>query len=358
MPQGTTQFGPSEEEMNKRMEQEEKRQAEMEKKRDEQQKKMEEQQKKQMEKGLKQMKTGAKQMVKFITSIKKRIESLAAKNIPVSEELKQAVAADEATLAKLDAVQDLQEGADLVTEVQEHMDMYREEMPKLEQLAVLPQILKRADQEYVKLKKASDKSKNALKKAGSDYADLIAEVDAKVAEIRSAIDDAKKGKVVEGAENIIESLQMTAFEKFEDAWQMIGSLEAVRTFKQTITRIDRQIKSNDKIIANLTKRKEDVAEAKEVQVKIKAHAAVLKGKVKVKDPDELFDLLTTYSELQQEFEDAVGETQRDNAGDNVTPNSKNGFGVPKFDIPGGLPGSSSFDERSIDGLKNSAPFMP
>ena len=330
---------------------------EMQKKQEEQQKKMEEQQKKMQAGVLAQMKKAGEQFGRQIALVQKRVDALKAKNVNAPETLTKAIADSQALIAKAAASTDVAEMQDILPDMQDQSDILQQEMPKLEQLAQLPNVLKRAEQELAKLKKAVERTKVALKRAGGDYSDQTKEIDGKIAEIRTAIDNAKAGKVAEGADNVIESLQDTAFAMFEDAWQMEGSLEAVRQFKQTVTAIDKQVKNNDRIIASLVKRKEDVADAKDLQAKIKVALADLKANVNSKNIDSIYDKLTGFSDLQQQFEDSVAVTQTDNAGDNVKPNAQNGFGVPAFDAPSGLPGSSNFDEKSIDGLKSIAPFI-
>jgi len=308
-------------------------------------------------KGLEQMKKGAKGMEKTMKMVRGKIDAIKAKGLTPPEVLAQAVADFDANYEALKGADTLDVGQIALDKLTAVMEIIPEELPKLEMAANMNKIFAQVEKEYAKLKKSSDKQRPKLAQYQEQLGDRIAEMDTNIAGIRAAIDEAKTpGKDPAAA---IEKLQDDAFGKFEETWQLYGSLEAMRAIKATMKKIEGQIKANDKLINKLTKSGSPLAgQLSEIQAKIKTQYASIKGTVSGTDFDPLFESLMGLADLQQQFEDTVIESQDDGDVTNDKLSSANGYGVPQFAPPSGLPGSGVTDEKSLEYFKKIAPYRP
>lgn len=314
-------------------------------------------QQKGMEKALKQAKNGAKGFEKQLANIKKRIASYKSKGVVIPTTLSDVITKADATLVEINAATDISSIEGPMGDLQDIGSTLSDELPKLEMASQLPKILKQVEKEYTRLKKAVDSQRKKLASVALDLSASIAELDSKVADIRTAI-DAAKSPSADPAE-AIQSIQDDAFSQFEDAWQLYGSLEAVKSIKTTLRKVQSQVKANDKILVKLKKdNSPDLADLQDLQDKLKAQIVVVTTASKGKDLGDLFDEMQTLGDIQNEFESLLTQSQDDGDVTNDTVSATNNFGVPHFGPPSGLPGSSVTDVKSLQGMRNMAPFMP
>ncbi|MEI7742037.1 MAG: hypothetical protein WCJ29_06115 [bacterium] len=307
--------------------------------------------------GLKRIKKGALGVQKSLKMLIKRIDDNKKKGAVVTERLSQAVTDSQTAYDALQAATDLDVAQGELEKLQAGMEIFAEEIPKLEMSAALPKILTQVEKQYTKLAKAVKSQRPKLSKIAAQVPDQIAELDSTVAGIRAAIDAASvKGLDPQEA---MDKLQDEAFDKLEGAWQMYGSLEALRSMKAAIKTINAQIKANDKLIITIKKKGlEEATQLAEIQTNIKAKWAELQPVVTGTDAEAMMNGLQELGDLQQEFEDTLTISQDDGDATNDKLGTANNWGVPNFAPPSGMPGSLPTNEGSLKMMQQMAPYMP
>lgn len=269
------------------------------------------------QRGLSQMRRGAKGMLKGVAQMEKAIAGSEKAGYPVAESIKEATAKAKVAAATIETTNSIEEALAAIDDFNAFVDVLDANIEPLSMLANFPRILKQATRTLEKLQKEFDKMKaKAAKVSDVDLSENIngiqATIDTLTAVYTQSQDLAKAGDAV-GA---FDKLENEYFEPMQDAYQSVGMLQAALNISKAVRSVDKGIKSAEKVIVKLKKKKIDTAPLQTIVDQAKAKAVELKAFVKVKDfdPDAAVDLLEELNDLRSNFEDKVdelldGETQ-------------------------------------------------
>lgn len=284
-------MGPSEEEMEK-----------MEAQREAQEKKM-------RARGLAQMKKGIKQFAKGLKQVESRIAKLEKKNVPIPAELKEKISQAKAAVEAILAATDPEEVQDQMESMQEMGEMMREIMPRLEMMARLPQMIKKAGSEIKRVEKAYANMSKKAQRAKIDVSTILAKWQAVIDEIKAALAEAKAGEFGED-EDPMQIIGEGIFERLEEVWRYNQTIDMVLNIKRDLKRVATDLKRYEKRIAQLEKKGADITEARgileELKTKYQEVSEAVKGGLEPEELEETIGDLDYYTQLQDQLEELLG----------------------------------------------------
>lgn len=276
--------GPSEEEMEKRMQEE--------------QKKM-----------LQRMK---RDMLRFggeIKRIKARIAVLQKKGIKVPEELVAAITKAEEMIEKIKAAETFEqiEELNLQEVMPEISEAMQEHLPNLERLANLTQIYSRIDRQVRLFERQLTADKNLAKRSKVDLSDAVADFENALNKVKGAYALAKSQIASGAVEEGFEQLESEVFALLEEAGEFHQAIQQIGRLSTTLAQIARTVTQAERDLARI--KGKDTTEAKAIIAEAKAKLAELRGAAAAKpiDPEAVFDLLEQLEDLRDRFNDALNE---------------------------------------------------
>ncbi len=259
-------------------------------------------------KGLENMKRGVKQFAKALNSVQARIDKLEKQNVTVPTEMKEKIAQAKTAVEAILAAQDPEEAQDQMQAMQETGDMMQNIMPKLEMLARLPQMLKKADKEVVRLEKAYKTMSAKATRAKVDVSNVLQKWQATIDEMRAELVKAKAGEFSED-EDPMQTIGENVFNRLEEAWRYNQTIDMVLNIKRNLKQVASVLKRYERIMPKLEKKGEDMTEAKSLLAEMKAkYDEVNNLATSGVDSDEMEAVLEnmgTYMEMQEELEDLL-----------------------------------------------------
>lgn len=288
--QNGPQMGPSDEERQK-----------MDDKRQEMDKQM-------RAKGFESMKRGVKQFAKALNSVQARIDKLGKQNVPVPVEMKEKIAQAKIAVDAILAAKDPEEAQDQMEVMQEAGDMMQNIMPKLEMLARLPQMVKKAEKEIFRIEKAYKTMSTKATRAKVDVTSVLQKWQAAIDEMKADLTEAKAGEFGVD-EDPMQSLGDSVFDRLEEVWRYNQIIDMVLNVKRNLKQVSVAIKRYEKIVPKLEKKGEDMTEAKSFLAEMKAkYDEVNNLATSGVDPDEIeamLDEMSAYMEMQQQIEELL-----------------------------------------------------
>ena len=276
--------GPSDEDRQKQDEQMEKRRLEMEKQ------------------GLTQMKRGMKQAATGVKRMKKDFEKFAKKKVNIPQECADAMQQIEGIISAVNAAEDMDAAQEAGAEdMPEIFDTLNECRNRLEMLARVPQMIARVNRELKNIERLWVKAK---KNPPADTADVVAEGDAAIQEIKTARDKVQTLANEGNMDDIEGVLEDEVFGKFDDVTAAINQLQAARNAKLYATQFNQRIRADESLIKKLKLQKKDTSELEQIVADAKSQYANLKS-FKV-GSDEWEDVISSLADLEQSFADAAG----------------------------------------------------
>lgn len=181
-------------------------------------------------------------------------------------------------------------------------------MPKLEMLARMPQMIKKADKEIVKLEKAYKTMSAKATRAKVDVTSVLQEWQTAIDEMKADLAAAKTGEFGED-DDPMQSLSDNVFDRMEETWRYNQTIDMVLNIKRNLKQVATAIKRYEKTIPKLEKKKEDMTEAKSLLADMKAKYDELNNlAASGVDPDEMevaLDDMDNYMEMQEQIEELL-----------------------------------------------------
>jgi tetratricopeptide (TPR) repeat protein len=260
-----------------------------------------------MDKGrMEGMKRGLGQFVKGMAMVKKQVNRLVKKGLTPPAELTDALSKVNEIKTKIEAAQSPDELDELPEIVDEVSSVVEEWMPKLPRIAELPRVIKQAEREMTKLERAykADEKKVKIKKL--DLAENLSEFRQELDKAKTALLEAKE-LIKTKPDEAFDKLDDDFFANLDNVWEKEKIIQVALNIKSGITRMSAEIRSNQKKIATLKKKKIDTAELESDLATIKENFEEVKKIYNTKpvDVDELINAVEEMMDLMQELKDQI-----------------------------------------------------
>lgn len=252
------------------------------------------------------MKRGMGQFVSGMTMVRKQVDRLVKKGLTPPAELTAALAKVSDIKVKIEAATTPEELEELPKLVDEVVQVVEEWMPKLPRIVELPRVVKQADRELTKLERAYKLDERKAKVKKLDLAENLKEFRAEIDKAKTTLAEVKNLIKAE-PDKAFEKLDEDFFANLDNVWEKEKIIQVALNMKAGITRIAREIKSNEKIIAGLKKKKVDTAELEADLAAIKESYEEVKKIYNTKpvDADLLVDTVEELFDLAQELKDKI-----------------------------------------------------
>lgn len=285
---GEGQYGPSEEEMQKRQEQMEKRQ--------------QEQESKMKKQGLQQMKRGMKQFSTMLNRFKAKIDQLEKQGTPIPADCKENVEKAVTLVQTILTAEEIDFETFDMSELQSAGEVLQECGPKIEQAAQLPRIIKQVNAQITRLEKRVKSIETRGIRAKLDLSEALQPISAGLAQFKAELAALKDS---DDPFAFMEELP----ERFQEIEQDINSLESIFQLQQVVKKLNGQITRYEQKVKRLEKTGEG-AEARAILDELKGVAAELKGlKITVDTAETAPEIIERAFELAEQLEEELGISQ-------------------------------------------------
>lgn len=312
---------------------------------------MEEKGKEMEARGLSQMKKQTGRMQRPVKQMEKTIQRVQDAGYTVSAEVLSALAKAKTAISAIENAADMDAAETAMEDFNAFIDAIDMNMEALNMLANFPKILKQANKTLDRLTKTFEKAKNRLAQTDLNLADAYAKVQAKVDGLKATLQQAQDLAKAGNAEGAFTKLEDEFFENIEDAFQLVGMLDALRNLSKVVKMVNKGIVGAERLTAKLSKAGEDVTGLNSIIAASKAKLESFKTLLASPgfDPEVAVDVIEELNDLRADFENAVEELTGENLHGNK---SINFFGQMPPRMPRGLmqgppmgePGASGFDK--------------
>lgn len=264
-------------------------------------------QEKQMQKQqLTEMKRNLRGMEQGIKMIKSMIDKLAKQNVPVPAEYTTLVTdLTQAFSVVKNATEMTNEVQTAMETIMEKGDELRDIGPKLGMLSQWPRTIKQAEAQVKRLETQLARAKK--NKTAVAYPALIAKVEASVAGVKSALEQAKSEATGGDLETAMDTLRDGVFDGSQDAYESINVLENIANMARMVKQADKEIARYEKEATRYEKQKKDVSELRGVITQMKQKLEEVKATLSSDsaDPESLFSDMSGAEELRNNAEAAL-----------------------------------------------------
>lgn len=259
-----------------------------------------------MKRGLEQFSRGFKQMERMITRMKKTLKTC---SVAIPQELQAAI--DEApkmieAIQKAETVEDLEQ---LMNDIPEVGAAMQEWGPRLGDMTQLCEMLKHTNREVKNVERRLNQLKTAAKK-NQTIQELVAQLDATVAQMKTAVTEAKQLATTGDVEAAVDRLENGFFDQMEEFWSSVQQIEMVRNLTQGLRQAKSELRKADARIKQLERGKKiDAATASELRgllSDIKAKIGEVEA-VDRKDTEAVMSLAEELWDRMEAFQDRMEE---------------------------------------------------
>lgn len=233
---------------------------------------------------LNQIKKNIRTFEAQLTVIKKRTDALAKKKINIPSELKETLARGVELIKTIKATTNYDEAQDAVFALQDVLQIVNDYLPQLEQLARLPRVFTLINNELKKQDATLKRLRASAKRLKVDIDSLLTEFGDKIAEIRTALTEAKAGNF--GDLEPFDYVQTYIVDKLDELADSANTIQAIANLKQTVNTMSAQLTRYETKIKSLERKKKDMAEARAILDEAKAQLKALKTMAAAKLTDD------------------------------------------------------------------------
>lgn len=276
---------------------------------EEQQMRFEEQEKMMRKQQLQEMKRGFRGMESGIRQTQKIIDRLIKKGVAVPQEYVTLISEVTQAAATIKNAEEFDENVEAAMEIlQEKGPELGDIGPRLGMLEQWPKTLKQAEREIKKLNDALAKAKK--KKGVSEYAEIIAKVEARVSDMNSRFAAIKAAGESGDFEEAMGELQ-DFFESVGDTHREIGILGQISNIAKMIRSGEKEIARFEKQVKKFAKKGIDASSITALIAEARGKISELKTLAKdtEAEPDDFFTIMEALDELRQRATDEFNALQ-------------------------------------------------
>ena len=217
---------------------------------------------------LRDMKNGVKNFEKYIKTLDTRIASLEKKGFIVDTTAKDTLAKAKELIANAKTATTYDEIRDIMEQLPALVENLNDFMPRLEQLARIPQILKMITARIATTERLVVQTEKTAARLKFDATEEIQKMKTLLDEIKSAIEQIKSASF---EDDLFSFIQDNVLEKLNDIQQISDNLKNVASVKKFINQAAANVKKHEQRIIKLEKKGEDVSEAQFLLDEAKTH---------------------------------------------------------------------------------------
>ncbi len=260
---------------------------------------------------LEDMKRHMGEFVKQISFMKKKIPAmrkrLQACGADFPEEFNNALGSIDGLVEKIKAAQDPEEVMTAMESLQDAAMVFQDMGPQMGDYMRYCEMVKRADREVKRIEGEVNRTKSRAKAQKKiDASELIAELDAKMAELKGAFIQAKAAAKTSIDESI-ELLESGVFENMDNVRQAQEAIFMVLNVSTGLKQGEVEVRNLDRRIAALARKKVDVAPLKELMTQLKEQMKEVKKLASAKpiDIEALKDGIEIAFDYREQLFDAI-----------------------------------------------------
>lgn len=262
--------------------------------------------KKQEKAAVDRMKKGMVNFARQIARIKSRLAALAKKGVTVPQEVTDAVASAEDTIAKVNAAQtldDIDAVGDIASILDQVSQTLQDQLPNLERLANLPKIYSRIDKQLKAFDRQLASDQALAKRSKIDISGEVADFESALSKLKDAYAAAKAQIATGDIEQGFDALQSDVFDAMDDIGEHHANIQQIGRLSTTIAQAGRDLTKFQRQITNLKRQGKDTSAAQTVLDEGTAKAAELKTVAAAKpiDPDVVFGVLQELQDIRDRF---------------------------------------------------------
>lgn len=264
-----------------------------------------EMEKKQQERMLKDMKRGMSQMTKFIGPFEKKVAAVEKKGVQVPQSIKDIITKVKELTEQIKNATEPEVAMEAGEDLREIAMTMQDSFQILEQLGQMNQILKQVNTEIKRLDGRYKAAVTKSKRIKGDVSEILATAEVAISDIKTSVEEVRTLMGQGSAEEAFALLESMR-EKFDDADEKIGVIDAVLGVTKFIRQADQEVKAHSTAIARAKRKGEDVTEAVEALNQVKLNLAAVKKMSKGKvDMDDLVEAMESLHDSMGQLDDVV-----------------------------------------------------
>jgi len=273
---------------------------------DEDMQKMDEMRFAQMKKGLGQFSKGAQTMKKSLAKLKTKVGKC---GVGIPEELQNAIDASDGLATKIESAQTADELEEIISDVEDVSSVMQEWGPKMGDLQKLCSMLTAADKEVLRIKKALAKYESKAKtNTKIDLTDLLAQYKQDAQTLTDTLVKIKELAKTD-PESAGDMIETDFFDLLDNIHNSEMAIDVALNVSKGLKNMDLDLKSLERQITALKKKKVDVAEHLSILTELKAKNESLKQKIKSKfDAEEVIAEVEEFFQEREALQDKIQES--------------------------------------------------
>ena len=206
---------------------------------------------------LRDMKNGAKNFEKYLKRLDARIAGLEKKGFTVDSTVKDTLAKAKELVANAKTATTYDEIKNIMEQLPELVENLNDFMPRLEQLARIPQVLKLIAARVTAAERLVKQTEKTAARLKFDATDEIQKMKTLLDEIKSSLEQVKSASF---EDDLFTFIQDNILEKLADIQQISNNLKNVASVKKYVNQAAAKIKKYEQRIVKMEKKGEDVSE--------------------------------------------------------------------------------------------------
>lgn len=217
---------------------------------------------------LRDMKNGVKNFEKFLKLLDVKVARLEKSGFTIDTTMKEALNKAKELVAGAKTAKTYDEIKDVMEQLPELVENLNEYMPKLEQLARIPQVLKLIAARVTAAERLIAQTEKTAARLKFDATEEIQNMKTLLDEVKSAIEQVKSASF---QDDLFEFIQDNVLEKLTEIQQISDNLKNVVSVKKYVNQAAATVKKYEQRIVKLEKKGEDVSEAQFLLDEAKTH---------------------------------------------------------------------------------------
>jgi hypothetical protein len=270
--------------------------------------------KKFQEQALRDMKKSVRSFERFLIMLESRVKKVEKQGIIVVQSVKDLIVKAKDLIARAKEAKTYDEAKEIMDQMPGLGEELNEALPRLEQLARLPEALKVINRRVAEVERAIKTTTATAKRLKIDAADEIEKMKSLLAEAKEAIAKLKTGSM-EDADTFFDYIQESIMEKLNEAFMSSQMIQTVANVKKYTNKVAADLKRFERRIVQLEKKGEDMSEARALLDEAKNYLAELRAagakKLTADAADEIIEYLGSLFNLDDQLEEVLRLTAPD-----------------------------------------------
>lgn len=255
---------------------------------------------------LRKLKQGLRLFERHIAALEAKASQIKKSGLTVDTSIIEAIARAKEMAKEVKQAESYNDIRDIAEQIPDAGQELNDALPRLEELLRLPGVLRLANRRIAEGEKAITQASVSAKRLKLEVDDKLETMGALIADAKNMVASVKTGEAAEGLTDIFKE---QVFEKMDELFELAENIRAVAGVRQTVNRLNADIKRYETRARALKARDENKQNAAQLLDQLKARAADLKNlSTQTITPDtgvQIIDHLETLTDLKDEMEDML-----------------------------------------------------